>query len=81
MQALMRVLRWLLPPRHENAKGFYTLEQCEVIRMQWYRIGLTEGELVGRLKLSEELQREFAPEGRRKFTAEDAANLKRRQVH
>lgn len=83
-------LRWFPPPTRPwltplVVKGQPT-ELCEAewraeieaVRVQWYQLGLAEGELRGRAKLANEIEAEFHPNG---MTADDAARIRQRQVH
>mgnify|MGYP001588327344 CR=1 FL=1 len=57
----------------------FSLEELERERRDAYQIGVTQGELLGRQALSEEIQQMFPPG--HAIDADDAANIKARQAH
>ena len=73
--ALRRIWAWLCAPENPGVP----FERVIELREEAYRIGVEVGTLRGRVQLARELQLEFPPH--HPMSAEDAENVKARQVH
>ncbi len=86
-------LRWFPPPSRAwlmpITNNVQPTEICEAewrtaieaTRVQWYQLGLAEGELRGRSKLATEIEAQFYPNSSQDMTADDATRIRHRQVH
>jgi hypothetical protein len=75
MKKLRRFWHWLRNPEYPT----FTAEQVLAARAEGYQIGLAQGELIGRQRLSDEIQFMFPPHVA--MTADDAVNVKAKQLH
>lgn len=79
MSALKRFWRWLRHPEYQEV-GIPYMEVVK-LREESFHLGRAVGELEGRQALAAELARQFFPDCAKPMTAEDAVNIKLRQVH
>ena len=69
------IWEWLTAPE----RRVYTSEDVCSAHGEGYKIGLAQGELLGRQALSQEIEQMFPP--MHAMNAEDAQTVKARQVH
>ena len=69
------ILAWLTAPE----RRVYTSDDVCRAHGEGYKIGLAQGELLGRQALSHEIEQMFPPG--HAISADDAATVKARQIH